>query len=82
MMTVQTTYFSTSLDDNADTNGTSELMILITDMSNFNFMTEDMKGTTTRVVRYERMSIIADTDKLSQNELPSVTIDVSLEFNR
>jgi hypothetical protein len=33
MMTVQTTYFSTSLDDNADTNGTTKLMLLITQTS-------------------------------------------------
>ena len=55
IMTVQTMYFSTSVDDITDTNGTSELMLLTTDMSNFYFMTEDMRGTATCVVRYERM---------------------------
>jgi hypothetical protein len=57
MMTVQTMYFSTSLDDNEHTNGTMKLMLLITDMNDFYFMTEDMKRTETCVVRYERMSI-------------------------
>ena len=33
MMIAQTMYFSTSLDDDADRNGTSELMLLITDMT-------------------------------------------------
>jgi len=80
-MTVQTMYFSTSVDDITDTNGTSELMLLTTDMSNFYFMTEDMRGTATCVVRYERMSITADRYKVPQNTLPSVTINVSLEFN-
>ena len=81
MMTVQTTHFSTSVDDNADTNGTLELMLLKTDMNNFYFMTEDMKGTAACMVRYERMSLSADRQKVTQNTLPSVTIDVSLEFN-
>jgi len=35
MMTVQTIYFSTSLDNNADTNGTTELMLLISDMNDW-----------------------------------------------
>jgi hypothetical protein len=81
MMTAQTMYFSTSLDDNTDTNGTSELMLLITDTNNFYFMTGDMKGTATCVVRYERMSKTAEKHKVPQNTLPSVTTDVSLEFN-
>jgi hypothetical protein len=81
MITIQTMYFSISLDDNADTNGTAELMLLITDRNNFYFMTEDMKGKATCVVRYERMSVTADRHKVPQNILPSVTIDVSLEFN-
>jgi hypothetical protein len=38
VLTVQATYFSTSLDDNADTNGTSELMLLVTDMNKFYMM--------------------------------------------
>jgi len=79
MMTVQTMYFSSSLDDDIDSNGTSEL--LITDMNIFYVMTEDMKGTATCVVRLERMSITADRHKVPQNTLHSVTTDVSLEFN-
>jgi hypothetical protein len=51
MITQKPMYFSTSLDDNTDTNGTSELMLLITDRNNFYFMTEDMKGKATCVVR-------------------------------
>ena len=81
-MTVQTMYFSTSLDDKADTNDTSELMLLVTDRNNFYFMTDDMKGKATCVVMYERMSVTADRHKVPQNTLPSVTTDVSLEFNR
>ena len=46
-------------------NDTSELMLFIQDMNdNFYFMIEDMKGTTTCVVLYERMSITADRRKL------------------
>lgn len=81
MMTVHTTYFSTSLGNDADTNGTWELMLLIAGMNNSYVMTEDMKGTATCVVRYERMSITADRHKVPQNTLPSVTSDESLEFN-
>jgi hypothetical protein len=81
MMTVQTMYFSSSLDDNADTNGTSKLVLLITDMDNFYFMTDGMKGRATCVFRYERKSVTADIHKVPQNTLPSVTTDVALEFN-
>jgi len=80
-MTVQTMYFSTSLDDDADRNGMSELMLLIPYMNIFYVMTEDMKGTATCGVRLERMSITADRHKVPQNTLPSVTTDVPLEFN-
>ena len=57
MMTVQIMHFSTSPDDNADTNDTSEFMLLIT----------DMKGTAICVLLYEGMLITADRHELPQN---------------
>ena len=54
-------------------NDTSELMLFIQDMNdNFYFMIEDMKGTTTCVVLYERMSITADRRKLPRAVWPQM----------